>query len=365
MMRVKHNRIRNETMKTEMKAAVLEKPNQLSVKQVPVPEIDENEVLIKVKYTGICGTDWSIYTGKYSADKLPLIPGHEFSGVIVQLGKNAKKLEVGDAVTADINMSCGTCFYCRKGNKLMCPEFSQLGIHTNGAFAEYVKAPWELVHKLPENMDMLQGAFIEPTSCIIHSSKAMNVQIGSSVAIIGARLGLLHAAVARLCGAAPIIIIGQSPRRLEIAKTMGADHVISVEKVKDPVAAIKELTAGRGADYVIESVGTSHTYEQALQMVRPGGTVAAFGLAGAEETVAMSPFDLVMGEKNLAGSCAGVGNDWTDAIALLQYGRVDPSPLFSMIVPLEELESALNELRENKGLTKVFVSPDISQRQIL
>ena len=268
-------------------------------------------------------------------------------------------------MTADINMSCGTCFYCRKGNKLMCPEFTQLGIHTNGAFAEYVKAPWELVHKLPENLDMLTGAFIEPTSCIIHSSKAIKIQIGSSVAILGARLGLLHAAVARLSGAAPIIVVGQSPKRLEIAKTVGADYVISADKVKDPVAAIKELTEGRGADYVIESVGTPQTYEQALQMVRPGGTVAAFGLTGAEDTITVNPFDLVLGEKNVAGSCAGVGNDWTDAIALLQYGRVDPSPLFSMIVPLEELEPALKELRENKNLTKVFVSPETSERQML
>jgi threonine dehydrogenase-like Zn-dependent dehydrogenase len=351
-------------MKTKMKAAVMEEPNRLVVKQVPVPEIGEDEVLIKVKYTGICGTDWSIYTGKYSADKLPLIPGHEFSGTIVQLGRKARNLKEGDPVTADINMSCGTCYYCRKGNKLMCPEFTQLGIHTNGAFAEYVKAPWELVHKLPANLDMLKGAFIEPTSCIIHSSKAMKIQIGSSVAILGARLGLLHAAVARLCGAAPIIVVGQSRRRLEIAKRLGADHVISADKVKDPVAAVKELTEGRGADYVIESVGTPQTYEQAFRMVRPGGTVAAFGITGDKDTITVYPFDLVLGEKTVAGSCAGVGNDWTDAIVLLQYGRLDPSPLFSMIVPLEELEPALKELRENKNLTKVFVSPEISKRQM-
>ena len=103
-----------------MKAAVVEKPNVISIKQVAVPEITDNEVLIKVKYTGICGTDWSIYTGKYSADKLPLIAGHEFSGVIAQVWKAARGLKEGDRVTADINMSCGTCYYCRRGQKLMC-----------------------------------------------------------------------------------------------------------------------------------------------------------------------------------------------------------------------------------------------------
>jgi len=352
-------------MKTKMKAAVMEKPHRLVVKPVPIPEVDEDEVLIKIKFTGICGTDWSIYTGKYSADKLPLIPGHEFSGTIARLGKKAKNLKEGDPVTADINMSCGTCFYCKKGNKLMCPEFTQLGIHTHGAFAEYVKAPWALVHKLPAGFDMLKGAFIEPTSCIIHSSKAMKIQIGSSVAIIGARLGLMHAAVARLCGAAPIMVVGQSRKRLEMARILGADYVISASQVKDPVAAVKELTEGRGADYVIESVGTPQTYEQAFRMVRPGGTVAAFGLTGVEDTITVNPFDLVLGEKSVASSCAGVGNDWTDAITLLQYRRVDPSPLFSLIVPLEELEWALKALREDKNLTKVFVSPEISKRQVL
>ena len=352
-------------MKTKMKAAVLEEPTRLVIKQVPVPEIGDDEVLIRVKYTGICGTDWSIYTGKYSADRLPLIPGHEFSGTIARAGKKAKNLKEGDRVTADINMSCGTCFFCKKGNKLVCPEFTQLGIHTNGAFAEYVKAPWHLVHKLPANLDMLKAAFIEPVSCIIHSSKAMKVQIGSSVAILGARLGLLHAALARLCGAAPIIVVGQSRKRLEIARKLGADHALSIDKVEDPVAAVKALTEGREADYVIESVGTPQTYEQAFRMVRPGGTVAAFGLTGAEDTITVNPFDLVLGEKNVASSCAGVGYDWVDAINLLQYGRVDPTPLFSMIVPLEELEWALKALREDKNLTKVFVSPEITKRQVL
>jgi threonine dehydrogenase-like Zn-dependent dehydrogenase len=348
-----------------MRAAVMEKPHKLVIKEVPVPQISDDEVLIKVKYTGICGTDWSIYTGKYSADKLPMIPGHEFSGVISEVGRNAKNLQEGDHVTADINMSCGSCFYCKKGNPLMCPEFTQLGIHTDGTYAEYVKAPWELVHRLPKKLDFLKGAFVEPTSCVVHSAKAMQVTIGSSVAILGAGLGALHAALARLRGAAPVIVVGRNKKKLEIAERLGADFTISIDEVKDPVAAVKDLTEGRGADYVVEAVGTPATYEQAFQMVRPGGTVAAFGITGDQDTIAVYPFDLVLGEKKVVSSCAGVGNDWTDAIALLEYDRVDPSPLFSIAVPLDELESALKELRENKELTKVFVSPELTKRKTL
>jgi threonine dehydrogenase-like Zn-dependent dehydrogenase len=352
-------------MAETMKAAVFEKPKKIAVKQVPVPEITRDEVLIKVKYTGICGTDWSIFTGKYSKDKLPMIAGHEFSGTVAEVGKNARDLREGDPVTADINMSCGHCFYCKRGQKLMCPEFTQLGIHIDGTYAEYVKAPWEQVHLLPKRLDFLKGAFIEPVSCVIHSAKAMQVELGSSVAIIGSKLGMLHAAVAKYRGAAPVILLGRNEKRLETAKKMGADFTINVKKVLDPIEEVKKLTEGRGADYVVEAVGTPETYEQAFRMVRPGGTLAAFGITGVDDFMRLKTFDMVLGERKIVGSCAGFGNDWTDAISLLNYGRVDPSTLFSMIVPLEELQKTLVEIQKDPNLTKVFVSPELSERKIL
>jgi len=341
-----------------MKAAVFEKPRTIVIRDVPVPEIGDNEVLIKVKYTGICGTDWSIYTGKYSADKLPMIPGHEFSGIITQTGRNAQGLKEGDAVTCDINMSCGNCFYCKKGLTLNCPDFTQLGIHTDGTYAEYVKVPWNLVHKLPKGMDFKLGAFVEPTSCIIHSMKAMDLKAGSSIAILGSGLGSLHGAVAKIRGAAPIIVIGRNKKRLETAKKMGADITISLEDKVDPVSEVKKLTEGRGADYVVESVGTPGTYEQAFAMVRPGGTLSAFGITGADDTIALKPYDLVLGERKIVSSCAGFGEDWTDAITLLFNKRIDPAPMFSKTVQLKDLEAAILELQENRELMKVFVSSE-------
>ncbi len=352
-------------MSGTMKAAVFVKPGSIVVKQIPVPEIGDGEVLIKVKYTGICGTDWSIYTGKYSADKLPMVAGHEFSGVIAKVGGNARNLKEGDRVTADINMSCGTCFYCRRGQKLMCAEFTQIGIHTDGSYAEYVKAPWEQVHLLPDALSFLQGAFVEPVSCVVHSAKAMNLTIGSSVAILGASLGILHGAIARFRGAAPVIVIGRTPKRLAIAKELGADYVINARETPDVVKEVKRLTEGRGADYVVEAVGTSETYEEAFRMVRPGGTVAAFGITGEEDVMKLKPVDIVLGEKNMVSSCAGVGTDWNDAIALLAYGRIKPEAMFSLIVPFEELESVLKELREDRNIVKVFVSPEATKREVL
>jgi L-iditol 2-dehydrogenase len=335
------------------------------VQELPVPQIDDSEVLIKVKYTGICGTDWSIYRGWYSADKLPMIPGHEFSGVIAKVGKKAGSLKEGDRVTADINMSCGSCFYCRRGEKLLCDNFTQLGIHTHGTFAEYVKAPAVNVHKLPDNMSFEQGAFIEPVSCVIHAAKAMDAKLGSSVAVMGCGLGVLHARMAVLRACAPVIIFGDNRKRLQIAKDMGADYAIHIDDVKDPVEEVMKITGGRGVDYAIEAVGTVKTYEQSFAMLRRGGQLSAFGITGEQDTMSIRPFEFVLGEKKVTGSCAGVGQDWPDAITLISNGRINPKPLFSMKVPLEDLEWALHELRKDSSLFKVFVSPEMAERETM
>jgi len=352
-------------MGNKMKAAVFESVKVVKVKEIPIPEIGEDDVLIKVKYTGICGTDWSIYNGWYSADKLPMVPGHEFSGVIAKAGKNAKNIKEGDRVTADINMSCGNCYYCIRGEQLLCNDFTQLGIHTDGAYAEYVKAPASLVHHLPDNLSFEEGAFIEPLSCCIHAAKAMNARIGGSVAIVGCGLGVLHARMAVLRACAPVIIIGDNQKRLRIAKEMGADYTIDINEVVDPVAEVKKLTDGRGVDYAIEAVGSTKTYEQAFAMLRKGGVLSAFGITGEQDIMHIRPFEFVLGEKKVTGSCAGIGDDWPDAITLIANGRINPKPLFSMKVPLEDLEWSLLELRKDPNLFKIFVSPEISKREII
>jgi threonine dehydrogenase-like Zn-dependent dehydrogenase len=348
-----------------MKAAVFEKPGSIKVKDVPVPQIKPHEALIKVKNTGICGTDWSIYNGWYSADKLPMIPGHEFSGVIAKIGENSRGFKEGDRVTADINMSCGTCYYCIRGQQLLCDSFTQLGIHTDGTFAEYVKAPIANLHRLPDNLSFEEGAFVEPLSCVIHAAKAMDPSLGSSVAIIGCGLGVLHGALAKLKACAPVIVFGDNRKRLQIAKDLGADYAIHIDDVADPVQEVLKLTDGRGADYVLEAVGTVKTYEQAFAMLRRGGVMSSFGIVGEQDTMQIRPFEFVLGEKKITGSCAGIGGDWPDAITLLSSGRIDPKPLFSMKVPLEDLDWALHELRKNPDLFKIFVSPETTQRETL
>jgi threonine dehydrogenase-like Zn-dependent dehydrogenase len=345
-----------------MKAQVVKAPYLMEYVDVPIPEINDDEVLIKIKVCGICGSDWSIYTGKYAAEKLPMVTGHEFWGEIAEVGKNAKGLKVGDRVAADICLTCGTCYFCRRGDGLLCETFTQLGIHTNGGFAEYVKAPWKNCYHLPDDIDDYTAAFVEPLTAVLHAAQRMDAKIGSSVAVIGCGLGILHGALAKARACAPVIVIGDDPARLAIAKKMGVDVTININEVPDVVEEVKRLTGGIGVDYVIEAVGSTKTYEQAFQMLRRGGKVEAFGIAAKGQTAALEPYEFVLGEKKVSGSCAGIGNNWGEAITLLKYGIIDPKPMFSMAVPLAELEIALKEIRERNNLVKVFVCPELTER---
>jgi threonine dehydrogenase-like Zn-dependent dehydrogenase len=354
-----------------MRAQILEKPYRMALHEVPVPEIAPDEVLIKIRYCGICGSDWGAYIGKYAdeAALLPLTIGHEFMGTIAEIGSSVPKtISQGDRVSADICLTCGTCYHCRRGEGLLCSTFRQIGIHTaetSGGYSEYIKVPWKNIYKIPDSVSDYQAAFIEPLTACLHAARNMNLKMASSIAVIGCGLGIIHGALVKLRGAAPVIIVGDNAKRLQTAKEICADYTINIKETPDAVAEVLRITDGIGADYVLEAVGSSKTYEQAFKMLRKGGTLESFGICSDDDFASIRPVSWVLEEKKVSGSCAGIGNDWGDAIALLQYKRIDPTPLISMIVPLEETEIALKELRENPDLVKVLVSPEIDKRIIL
>jgi threonine dehydrogenase-like Zn-dependent dehydrogenase len=343
----------------------------MELREIPIPSITDDEVLVKIKYCGICGTDHSIFTGKYVPDRLPLVIGHEMFGVIAETGANARGLSVGDRVAIDIALQCGVCYACRKGDGLLCEHFEQIGIHTKdmpGGFAEYVKAPWKNIYKVPDEVDDLKAAFVEPLTTTIRAANKMDAEIAGGIAILGTGLGTIHGVMAKLRGLCPIIVIGSNEKRLAMAKDMCADHTINFKETPDVVAEVLRLTNGVGADYVIEAVGTLATYEQAFRMLRPGGKLESFGVCAEDDAMRLEPYRFVLNEKKISGSCASIGNDWGDAIKLLRYGRVDPTPMISMIVPLEELEQAIYELHDpatSGPLIKVLVSPEVTERAIL
>lgn len=341
----------------KMKAAVFTEPGKIKVMEVDKPKVGDREVLIKVKYCGICGTDMHIYNGVYSKDELPLVAGHEFSGVIEEIGKDVKAFETGQRVTGDINLTCGMCFYCRNNQPFMCKDISQLGIHMDGAFAQYVVLPEDKVFEIPNEMTYEEAALLEPISCVVRSAKSYNMKIGESVTIIGdGATALLHVQMAKISGASPIIVIGLDENRMEKAKELGADYVLKSSANNEE--EVKNLTSGRGSDIVIESVGLKVTYEQAFTLVRPGGKIVAFGLSDDNCKIEVKPIDFILKELTMIGSVAGAKNDLADAISLVQHNRFSLEDYRSNIMPLEDIASAFERMKTDRSVLKILIKID-------
>lgn len=343
-----------DSLSQKMLAAVLHRREELNLEEVAIPEITADEVLIKVKKCGICGTDPHIFKGHFPAP-LPLILGHEFSGEVVKIGEQVQSIKVGSKVTADINISCGKCYFCRVGQKLLCSSIKQIGVHVNGAFAEYVKVPHGNVYTLPDGMDWEKAAYIEPLACAIHGLERAKITMGSSVAIIGAGpMGLALAKLAKLNGAGQVILTELNQSRIQKAKAIGIDNVINAGQ-ENTIEAIKDLTDGRGADFVFEAVGSAHTYRQAFEMVRRGGTLIAYGAAPSDAVIDIKPFDIFSKELTIVGSYAGSYGTWQQAIELIKNEQFNPHDIITKTISLKQIVEGINEALHNKDVIKIMV----------
>lgn len=342
-------------MQSTMQAAVFRGGGDLRVEEVSRPEPGPDEVVIKVAACGICGTDIHIVGGDFPVPNLPLIIGHEFAGEVSEVGSNVHHVKQGDKATADINISCGTCYFCRHNSKMFCPYLRQLGVQTAGAMAEYVLAPAANVYQLPDLMSMEHAAYIEPLACVIHGQDRINIQFGETVAIIGGgSMGLAHAALSKMNGAGRVILSEPDPIRREVATRLGTDDVLD-PMATNAVEEVLEVTEGRGADVVIEAVGSVRTYQDAIDMVRPNGRLLAFGAAPQDAEMALRPFDVFAKELSILGSYAGTYETWPEAIDLISNGRFDPSAVIDVVRPLNEAADAIEQLKEDKSVVKVLL----------
>jgi 2-desacetyl-2-hydroxyethyl bacteriochlorophyllide A dehydrogenase len=330
---------------SSMRAAVLTAPKRFELRNLPVPVIGPEDVLVRVARTGICGTDIHMFNGHYAADKLPLIPGHEFCGTVAERGANVRHLAIGARVVVDINIGCGTCFWCRRNEVLNCAEVTQIGIGRDGAFAEFVAVPARLAIPVEADIPDEVLALTEPVACVVRAARKAGVGFGQSVVIFGAGpIGNLHVQMMRLVGAAPIIVVDLSPDRCRMALDAGADAAVA-----DPVelkATVLRMTGGRGADLVIESVGNRKLYEQAFDLTRRGGHVAFFGITAPGETVPVDILRTVLEEGSLKGSVAGMGQDMHDALTLLSHGRFRTDDFTKASFSLDNIQEAFETLRD-------------------
>lgn len=337
-----------------MLAAVLTEPRRFALREVPIPTLGPQDALIRVSRTGICGTDVHIFHGHYAADRLPMIPGHEFTGTVADVGAQVTHLPIGAKVVVDINIGCGTCFFCARNEVLNCPSAQQVGISRDGAFAEFVAVPARLVLPAPEGVPDAVLALTEPLACVVRAARAARAGFAQSVVILGAGpIGNLHVQMMRLIGAAPIIAADLSPDRSAMALAAGADAAVSnPAELRETVLA---MTDGRGADIVIESVGHPALYETAFTLIRKGGHVAAFGLTGPGQTVPLDLLRTVLEETSVKGSVAGMGRDMSDALTLLSLGRLRTEPFTGASFPLARIQEAFETLPDRPNDLKTQI----------
>jgi len=349
-----------------MKAGILYNDREIRIGEARDPQIGPDEVLVAPHYAGICGTDLHIYRGEFQARvKYPAIQGHEFGGVVEEVGRDVKGIKAGDRVAVDPIISCHSCPACVSGHINACRTLRLLGVDLAGGFARYVAVPSKCIYPLPENIPMEHVPMVEMYGLGHHVLRRGEVQPGESVAILGSgRLGLSVLDV--LChGASPAltIVADLQPFRLETARKLGADYTVNIVQ-EDPVARVMEITQEVGVDCVIECVGHYHLFEgqeaplaQAVKMIRSAGRIVTAGLG--EQLSPVHFKTLVLKEAQIIASRVTLG-EFPRAIRLMSKGLVHPELLVTEQVPLRDVTAAFAKVdRDDPDTIKVVL--DVQQ----
>lgn len=334
-----------------MKAVVFSKPEQLAIETVADPRCTPDEIIIKVAHSGICGTDIHIYRNEYLSD-FPLIPGHEFSGTVVEVGKNVKNIKIGERVAADPNLYCGECDFCRNEQANHCANWQGIGITCSGGFAEYVNVPAKAAYKLPDSLSDSQAAFIEPLACVVWAFKRLRVNASDRVLLFGSGpMGLLLIQALRHGGASQITVVDKQVKRLELAKQFGASQTI----ISSPQQAeeLKAL-APHGYDLVIDATGIPAVIENAFKHLKVRGQFLQFGVTPMDAKIQVSPYDIFHKDWTIIGSFA-LCYTFLPAIAWLESKAIDVEPLVSHTLPLADFESGFKKFMAGETL-KVHLS---------
>jgi len=327
---------------------------------MPEPPVGADEVLVKVRACGICGSDVHGFDGSTGRRIPPLVMGHEASGVVAQVGPAVTDLGVGERVTFDSTIYCGRCFYCAAGQANLCDNREVLGVspgtyRRHGAFAELVSVPRRIVYRLPDTIDFEQAAMIEAVSVAMHAVGLIPVQPGETAVVVGSgMIGLLAIQAARVAGCARVVAIDVDDGRLQLARQLGATEALNSRSVQ-AAEAVRESTAGRGAGVVVECLGAAETVRLAIACARKGGMVALVGNLAPKVELPLQ--DVVTRQIRLQGSCASSG-EYPAAIELMSTGAIRVDPLISAVAPLAEGPAWFQRLyRREPGLMKVILRP--------
>lgn len=328
-----------------MKVSVLTQVKKVEEQEREIPVPGEDEVLIKVLHCGVCGSDIHYYEhgriGDFVVEK-PMILGHECGGEIVEVGAEVKGLEPGDLVAVEPGYPCGKCEYCKTGRYHLCPDVVFLATPPyDGAFAEYIKYPADMVYRLPDNMDTVEGALIEPLCVGLHAAEQAEGKVGQTAAILGSGcIGLCTLMALRAMGICTIYVVDVIEKRLGMAKELGAAQVIN-GKEQDAVEAIMEATRGQGVDLVFETAGTEFTTKQTAKLVKRGGTVVLVGMSA--NPVFPYDFGTLMSKEAKLNTVFRYKNLYPTAIELVSSGRIPVKKIVTDTYEFSQIETALED----------------------
>lgn len=335
-----------------MKAALFEKPHQLSVISKELRKLRNGEILVKVEACGVCGTDVHIVEGT-SHSTPPVVLGHEYAGIIEDVARDVIGFKPGQRVAIDPNITCGACFFCRRGEVNLCSNLKALGVDIDGGMAQYCIVPQLQVFALPEDFPQEASVFIEPVSCVLHGFDRANVKAGDTVLILGAgTIGLMMLQVVKHGGAARTIVIEPLEHKRLIASKLNADEVVNPTQ-NDCVKVVRELT-GVGADVVIECAGNIQTAQLAVELARRGGTVEFFGVCPIGETMTVEPNQIYSKELKIVGSHVNP-HTFSRAISVLQSGIVRTEEFQINRFSLDDVHEALRYQREGKTVKSIIM----------
>ncbi len=330
-----------------MKAVVLSAIDKLAITEVEKPKASVGKSVIKILACGICGTDRHIYKGEYPSGK-PVILGHEFGGVIEEVGPGSK-FKVGQVVSIDPNIVCGTCVDCLAGRTAFCPDLTALGVNINGGLAEYVLTPDTQIYPVVDGLNPLHLAFIEPLACSIRGLDLAELKGGEKVAILGGGvIGLLVVQLAKLAGASEIVLITRQKFRRDVAMQIGATRTVD-PKSEDVAKVVKNM------DVTFECAGAVETFKQSEAITRRGGSVIVLGLTAADTNLEINPFNIVVNELRIQGSFL---NPLTQARSaeLVGSGKLNLDILISKVLDLDGVKAIL-DAPPAEGDIKYIVCP--------
>jgi len=330
----------------------------VEIMDIPKPTLSPDEVLIEVKAAGICGSDIAIYNDTIKIPiKPPIVIGHEFSGVITEVGEKVTKFKIGDRVTSETSIvTCGECKYCQTGHYNLCSNRQVLGYAINGAFTKYCAVPQRCLHILPSNVDFVEAALCEPLACCVHGIiEQTGISAGDIVVVIGpGPMGLLSMQVA-LAEGAKVVVCGTSrdKERLSLAKKLGAFTTVDVQR-EDAESIVKKLTQNYGADVVLECSGSESGVGLGLKLVRKRGKYTQIGLL--DKPIQVDFEQIVYKEIKVTGSVSQVKASWERALNFLSQKKIQIKPLISHELSLLDWETGFN-LIKNKECIKIILYP--------